>query len=50
MPMVAAYLTSIGVFWVWAALLGYCSSFLVILPFALMAGIRMYIKVSKQPD
>jgi len=47
MPLVAAYLTSTGVFWVWAALLGYCSSFLVTLPFALIAGIKMYIKVSQ---
>ena len=47
MPLIAAYLTSTGVFWVWAALLGYCSSFLVILPFALITGIKMCIKVNQ---
>jgi len=50
MPLVAAYLTSTGMFWVWAALLGCCSSLVVMLPFALVAVIRMYIKVSKEPD
>lgn len=47
MPLVAAYLASTGMFWLYAALLGYCSSLLVILPFALIAVIKMYIKVSK---
>lgn len=50
MPLIAAYLTSTGMFWLYAALLGYCSSLLVTLPFALIAGIKMHIKVSKQPD
>ena len=50
MPLVAAYLASAGVFWLYAALLGYCSSLLVVLPFALISVVKMYIKVSKQPD
>ena len=50
MPLVAAYLTSTGMFWLYAALLGYCSSLLVVLPFALIAVVKMYIKASKQPE
>lgn len=50
MPLISAYLASTGMFWVWAALLGYCASFLVVLPFALIAGIKMYIKLSEQDN
>lgn len=44
MPFVAAYLASTGMNWILAALAGIVVSLLIIVPFALVAGMRVFLE------
>ena len=43
-PLTVVYFTSIGVFWLWAIFLIIPVSLLITLPFALLDGLRVFIK------
>ena len=44
MPLTVLYFTSTGMFWLWAIFLIIPVSFLITLPFALMDGLKVFIK------